>query len=137
LIERARRVIESSSSGSVFLTEISPGFEPWEVETAVPSWSDSSSSYSLTFLQHMADQISLLLDQFMEATGRSSEGEHLFGRLRAYMSQALKEVTRKRLTGSFSLFPQLETEETITFGMSESTVRRLWDNEADRFWDDL
>ncbi len=88
----------------------------------------------------MLQRIALLgLETFMDIsrTTEEPEAKKILAELRQFFTKTGERLSRRSGSQSFALSAYLLTEEPPFFGMSRETARRLWDNDADRIWDNV
>ncbi len=137
MMDRRNQSGTDSTSGGVLVRIYKEG--TLEEIIVAPSPSDSASTPTVVLLNSLSEQIQSALKQFMEISNTLDRPEALkvWHELQRYLHRTLQELPDNPKTESTTLSRFISPEDEMTFGMSEDTVRRLWDNEADRYWDNL
>jgi len=128
---------ETGTSGAV-VTDFSPATRFVEVVRGPPP-SETSSSIPVLIFRELADDILSALETFATISGTRAlpEAREVGEALERYLSRTLESMTDRGTPVQGLTLPRLTGAGGQRFGMSETTARRLWDNDADRIWDDV
>jgi len=127
-----------ASSQAVTVTGFSPSRETGGLDVN-PFSIESASGSSLVLLTELAEEIPAQLIRFMEISGtvHTKEASKVYGELVAYLDQTLKRLGGRGIGPTGLPFPMGPMLGEAVIGLSPETIKRIWDNDADKFWDDL
>ena len=129
---------ETSSAGSVVLHKyIYPEGKRTVILEPVVTGSETDSS--IVMLRDMATRILSGLEELIDLTDARDDPEALvlLNMLRTFVRSKIERTTESKTPVLVSGETRITHDDVVTFGMSESTARRLWENEEDEIWNDL
>jgi hypothetical protein len=108
-----------------------------QMPPTTPEWSDSSSTYTGISLRELYERVMRSFTEFAIMADRMNAPDTLTLSLElaAYFERVLGSGTNTDARGSVALADTDLSGENEIFGLSPESIRRLWDNDADRYWD--
>ncbi len=100
---------------------------------------DSAASESVILFAELAGKLLGLFDRVsgLAEVRDDPEGVHVKSLLSDYLDRLKERLTEKTGSSGSPVIREIDYDSRVHFGLSKASVRELWDNEEDEFWNDV
>ena len=100
---------------------------------------DSAAGESVVLFAELAGKILGLFDRVsgLAEVRDEPEGVHVKSLLSDYLERLKERLTEKTGSSASPVIREIDYDSRVHFGLSKASVRELWDNEEDEFWNDV